>query len=269
MAGPYVQTSAVALSVPYDDSTAIPALEATNVQAAIDQIKKPTLFTLMEDFAGGINGTGSGVDLGSGFISRVSGGTVDSYPSSGNTSIGARQFNTGITTTGRAGAILGGNNVDTIVNGTGVIFNGGSVYFRTRIVINSMSVLLDRFQIRFGLGNTVSSDPAVGVYFEYDDTQSLNWRIKTAAGGVRTTTNTASIVGLSYTIFSALVNPTGTSVTFYINDISVGTITTNIPTNIGFGSCTPFFSIIKSTGTTTKFLVADYFYIRNSYILDR
>lgn len=85
---------------------------------------------------------------------------------------------------------------------------------------------------RFGLGNdVVGADHTNGVYFEFDQATSSAWRIVTASSSSRTKTTTA-VTASTATWFTMRieVNAAATSVAFYIDDVLVGTHTTNIPT---------------------------------------
>jgi hypothetical protein len=53
------------------------------------------------------------------------------------------------------------------------------------------------------------------------------------------------------------INPAGTQALFYINGTLVCTHTTNIPTGAG-RTTSPRVQIIKSTGTTARTLLVDY-----------
>jgi hypothetical protein len=71
-----------------------------------------------------------------------------------------------------------------------------------------------------------------------------------------TTTGTVVTAGQWYKL-AVEVNAAGTLVTYYIDDVSVGTIATNIPTGVGrtFG---PAVKIEKSAGTTARTFLIDY-----------
>jgi hypothetical protein len=83
-----------------------------------------------------------------------------------------------------------------------------------------------------GLGDTTDGSEFVdGVYFEYQAGSSANWRIGTANNSTRTETTTGTAVaGNTYVTLRWVINSAATSVEYFINGASVGTIATNIPT---------------------------------------
>ena len=84
-------------------------------------------------------------------------------------------------------------------------------------------------------GTTTIADPTDGIYFQYNTTTTAgNWFMCAQnnnavtcldTGVARTTTiNT-------YQRFKFVTNSTGASVEFFINEASVGTVSTNLPAN--------------------------------------
>lgn len=87
---------------------------------------------------------------------------------------------------------------------------------------------------RVGLGDgSAVADEANGIYFQYTGTAggTINWSCKTASASSRTTVDSGVAVsaGTWYKL-CAVVDATATNVDFYINNIYIVTITTNIPT---------------------------------------
>jgi hypothetical protein len=120
---------------------------------------------------------------------------------------------------------------------------------------------------RFSIGladqvtlDTSSSDSYVnGTYFHYTDTvNGGNWQIKCANTSVTTTVNTSVAATTDFTTFTVSINSDATLVSFYINNVLVGTtISTNIPTS----PMTPFLKVVRTAGTMPS-LKADLFWIR-------
>ncbi len=115
----------------------------------------------------------------------------------------------------------------------------------------------NNYIVRMGLGDSPSADFVDGVYFEYDRTQSLNWRIAASNNSTRTKVNTSAAVSTSWARFKIDFNATGNGATFYINDTNVGVIGSNVPIAAG-RETGPTFYIIKSAGTTARTAVVDY-----------
>jgi hypothetical protein len=106
-----------------------------------------------------------------------------------------------------------------------------------------------------GIGGTSTGEHSNGCYFAYDRTIGTNWQCKTAAAGVRTTTDSGVAVTTGYVRLTVVVNAAGTSVLYYINGSLVATIGTNIPSlaaafNISVG-------IFKSAALNSRTILCD------------
>lgn len=165
---------------------------------------------------------------------------------------GVARFATSTTTNGFSGFYTGGiNNPASWIN----LPNGYS-YFKASINIAALSTGSERYAFRIGLANGMLGDFTSGVYLEYDEAQSANWRIKSANFGTRTTTTSATAVATGWQTLELLVNSNATSVEFWVNGTSLGTITTNIPgAGNGIG---PAMIMQKSVGTTSAYIDVDY-----------
>lgn len=99
-----------------------------------------------------------------------------------------------------------------------------------------------------------------GAYFRYDSTQSANWQMCTSNNGTQTRTATSTAVTTDWTKLRLVVNNTGTSITYYINGVSVGTITTNIPITTGrvFGLGAKVEKSVGSGGGTNRAILLDF-----------
>lgn len=162
-------------------------------------------------------------------------------------------LNTGTTTTGR-GSVFLSNAV-----GTGTMrVTGGTIHMEWDVQVPTLSTSTDRFQFRCGFGDSITTDFSNGVYFEYDDSLSANWRIKTANAATRTTTDSGVVVAAgSWYKLAFDISVSGTSALFSINGTSVGTIATNLPTL----DVTPTAFLLKSVGTTNRSVYIDYFFM--------
>ena len=113
----------------------------------------------------------------------------------------------------------------------GIILGNGSIELEYLINFDALADVTNDWVFRVGLGDTTNADHSNGVYFEYNRSTSTNWLIKTANAGVRTSTTTSTaVVATSWIKLHISINAAANSVTFYVNGVSVGTITTNIPT---------------------------------------
>ena len=89
--------------------------------------------------------------------------------------------------------------------------------------------------IRVGFGDdNAGADFNDGVYFEANRNISTDWLIKTANGGSRTQQGSGiTIASNTWYRLRAVVDSGGTTVEFFINGVSVGTINSNLPSGPG------------------------------------
>lgn len=78
---------------------------------------------------------------------------------------------------------------------------------------------------------TTSGDPANGVFFEYAKATSANWRIRSRKATVDSSTTTATAVSFGSWV-RLKITFDGTTITYFVNGTSVGTVTSStvIPT---------------------------------------
>lgn len=116
--------------------------------------------------------------------------------------------------------------------------------------------------VRVGLHNaTTTAVPTGGLYFEYVGTAVAGtWAGKSANGAsVSTTASTAAPAAAgTFQRFKIVTNAGGTSVEFFVNEVSLGSITTNLPAaTVTYGS-----NLLAFTGTAgIKQWKSDYFQI--------
>lgn len=117
--------------------------------------------------------------------------------------------------------------------GPTIIVGGGALTYRTAIHLYRLADATNDYKAYIGLGDTFAAagDQAYGIYFAYERASSANWRIKTASGGTITTTTTSTAVAANvWIVLEIRVNADASSVEFFIDGVSVGTHTTNLPT---------------------------------------
>lgn len=109
--------------------------------------------------------------------------------------------------------------------------------------------------IRCGLmANAAADPPTDGIYFENVTAASAaNWAGVTRAASTSTTVASTTALDTSFHRFDVTSNGSGT-ITFYIDNTSIGTSTTNIPTGALQPAC-----YIKNTEATAKLLDLDFF----------
>lgn len=119
-------------------------------------------------------------------------------------------------------------------------------------------------QCGFGVNEQTTSDPTDGVYFEYSQAGSTQWRCRTTRASTSTTTASGvTVAANTWYKLKIIINPAATSVQFYVSAAGggatslVATTTTNIPlTTTGIR---PIFKIRKTVGTGTVSFDVDYF----------
>ena len=146
-------------------------------------------------------------------------------------------------------------------------FGGGAWNYETLININTLSTALERYRMIFGFGSVISnSAEADGVFITYDEggtangtAASANWQCVTVANSVRTlTTSTTAVTASAWNKLRIEINAAGTSVTFYVNGVSIATHTTNIPLASNSRYVLMKTGLAKTIGTTTRGFYCDY-----------
>lgn len=125
----------------------------------------------------------------------------------------------------------GGGNYALMFQNPFIILGGGVVTYETLVQVETLATAGNDYTCRIGFGDsTTGADNANGAYFEYNRGTSANWIIKTASASTRTSTTTSTAVSAgSWVKLKIVINAAASSIEFFINGSSVGTITTNIP----------------------------------------
>jgi hypothetical protein len=204
------------------------------------------LILVLDDF---ISGTAQGQTV---FTSSAAGGGTGVVQV---TSLFGRQgvnsITTGTTNTGRTCLNKGGNII---------LFDNGVVVTEMSVRFEDLSTITERYTFSAGFGDNIAAgDHLDGVYFEYAEGTSGNfWRLKTSNNGARTTTVTTSpIAADTWYKLKIEVAPSGARADFFINNVNIGNITTNIPTGTG-RTTGHLLKIEKSAGSTARLAYTDY-----------
>lgn len=136
----------------------------------------------------------------------------------------------------------------------------GELISVTKVSLPVLSTDLQRFTLRIGFGDSFTDYEhwdSCG-YFEYSgNVNAGQWVIATANNATRTKTNTTvpAVTG-SWIYLKTITNAAGTQTDFYINNVPVGSISTNIPTTQA-RAFDYVCLIIKTVGSTSRTLLVD------------
>lgn len=188
-----------------------------------------------DDFVWGSNESGEIGELG--WTSSLTAGSVATTNNTENT-VGVIALTT--------------STVSTISINTGslsvFLFGKGVVTYQTNIALGALSNGTDTYKVWIGVyDNANMSNSGEGIYFTYTDSEnSGNWTLNTStAAGVNTPLNSGvAAVANTYVTLGFVCNAASSSVEFFINGSSVGTITTTIPTT---ADSTSFFYGVNKT----------------------
>jgi hypothetical protein len=134
---------------------------------------------------------------------------------------------------------------------------GGVTTWAARVLIETLSTIAEEYIAAVGISLGESPGDR-GVNFVYDRLTSPNWIMVCQDGGGTTSTPTAVPVTTGWVTLSAVVNAAATSVEFFINGVSVGTVVTNIPDG-ATEFLTTNFSASKSAGAADRTFYVDYY----------
>lgn len=128
-----------------------------------------------------------------------------------------------------------------------IVVTGGVITCVWSAKLEILSSVSGRFTAQLGmLIPSLATTQTDGFYFSYTDTvNSGKWVIVNAYNSSRTTTNTTVTADTNYHTFKVVINSNATSVEYFIDGVSVGTITTNICLNL----VSPAVVLIQTSGS--------------------
>lgn len=180
---------------------------------------------------------------------------------------GIVEFTTGAGTDGASG--IYGAGPSSGAHNLYLFLGAGAVTFECLFNIPTLSTAADEYRIKVGLGRTMSNaGDTNGAFLTYYRPTSVNWRTNTIKASTATAATSNSAVATGWTKLRIEANAAGTSVEFFINDVSIGVHTENIPT-LGIGL---IFSIDKlggTTGTTPRLTGLDYWRTQQTFTTAR
>lgn len=149
---------------------------------------------------------------------------------------------------------------NTTVSQLPLVLGGGSLSINWVCKLSQLSNGTNRFYLAIGIGDMTGDTPNNGVFFQYiDNINSGNWQICASSASVQTSTNTSVAADTNWHNFGIVVNAAASSISYTIDGVSVGTVTTNIPTV----QLSPSFSFNNNGSYTsgTQTVIVDLFYM--------
>ena len=141
-----------------------------------------------------------------------------------------------------------------------IIPGGGAIETDYVCKLSNLSVAADRYHALIGFTSGSTEAIANGIYFRYqDNANSGNWQLISVASSVATTVNSSIAADTNWHHFTIKINAAASSVTGFIDGVSVGAaITTNIPAIL---SPQVFIENNGASTSAARHLYLDLFYI--------
>lgn len=250
-------SAASAADLPYDNATS--GLAATEVQAAIDEIKaalsagSDVFSEAYESWDFIKQGVTTSANIGSNFVTTGAVPVVYTAGAGAGVSLasGIATLTTGSTATGYARMYF---------CPPAILLGGGEIGYRTRIRIPTLSNGTERFGVGVVMANVIEGAGLQRVGAIYvDNVNSGQWTAQATNGGGTTTTNTTvAPAANTWMVLEIRPNAAGTSFELFIGATvsalaSAGTVSANIPA-VALGLSV---QITKSVGTTARTVEVD------------
>jgi hypothetical protein len=264
--GGNVTANASAYGVGWDGSTNVPTRNDVydQIQGMIGGINPKSTWIDYDDFVGSITSGSVGkmgwrhITSSGGFVSG--GGATAGRP-------GTIRLRTS-TATGQAGIGLNSSATSYSVLG----FGGGPITNTFIVNINTLADVTDEYKLRIGVlsrtGDTDTAEPANGVYFLYDRTNSVNWQIVCTQASTPTAATSSTAVATGWHVFDVVVNAAGTSASFFLDgsELANSPIASNIPTTV---SIAPVVHQERTAGTANRDIDVDLWRIVQTFTTPR
>jgi hypothetical protein len=183
-------------------------------------------------------------------LSTAGAGAGGAYAAAETSHVGIFELHTGTTASGYA----------VIHCGTAYTTMIGKEYFEAQIKLDNLSTLSQLYLIRIGLNdNTVGGSPNDGINLRYVNAGSTpNWYRETISNGSTTAVLSSTAVTTAWTNLAFQFNAFLNQVEFFVNGVSIGKNTTNIPLG---RHLSPSVSIVKIIGTSSRKLKIDNYHL--------
>lgn len=127
-------------------------------------------------------------------------------------------------------------------------------------LLRNLSDVTDEYIAKIGfISSKTNAAITNGIWFEYDRLTSTNWLLCSEGGSGATKTDSGVAVAAAvWNEFEFSFNADGTAITYTINGVEVGTVSTKLPNTSTI--VYPCYAMIKSAGTNGRILDFDYIY---------
>lgn len=145
----------------------------------------------------------------------------------------------------------------------------GQITAETAVYFPALSTSSQTYNVYLGFTDHTSGTTVTdGIYFFYSGTSGSSvWGIASSSGGLTSSTVTSSsIVAATWYRLKIIVNSAATLITYYVNDVSIGTINSFIPATEIIG---PSVQIYKTVGSGGVKMVCDYYYYAITFSVSR
>lgn len=123
-------------------------------------------------------------------------------------------------------------------NSACVKLGDGTWRFLHIFTIDQLSTAAEEFISIIGVGDTTNGEPANGLYAMYDRAGTgASWTFKSAASSSRTVATGGAAfptVDTNWHVFEVVCNAAYTSIEFFFDGVSMGTVTATLPTSANF-----------------------------------
>lgn len=145
---------------------------------------------------------------------------------------------------------------------------GADIELEMLINLPTLSDGTHRFLLNLGFGDAFNTTAwADGVYVEYDDSASANWRLVAVSGGVSSVSDSGVAVATGWTKLKIAIDE-ATSAQLYVNGSAAGSaISTNLPN--AAGACGLYFRMRKTVGSALRLCAIDYIHLKSTFTAAR
>lgn len=205
-------------------------------------------FQLFDEFVGGT--TAMVLGWSQGVLGAGAAVAIDSTLVAADTP-GVISLATGTTATGRAVQFLGT---------TPILLPNGDLQLEWRVRLPILPTALEQFFVNIGLQDNPNTSTDGGATSNLGfrvppSNVSANWQAIARRAGVLTTVTTGVPVVANAWVKLRAEFATSGGAKFFINDVQVATMT---PAQLPIGGMAPMIKIVKSVGTTSRLVFADY-----------